>query len=200
MDEIIKSYRDECTILRSKIEENDKRIRELLTNPIVSEFFGLYSDNNKLKEKLSEKEQRLAHLEMSECQHAFVITGTEKEWESGRTIRTPIYHCVKCGLTNKYDICDMNDLVDNTKSQMGFIFADTCKNGILLSKEVISLSEAIDVYNAITNNMPNITNAELQLTFPIVLSRMKQIIGNSQEQSGPVLIKKLTKSNNRESN
>lgn len=79
MDEIIKSYRDECIILRNTTEENEKRIKELLTNPIVSEFFRLYSENKELKEKLATKEQRLAHLEMSECQHAFVITGTEKD-------------------------------------------------------------------------------------------------------------------------
>lgn len=184
MDEIIKSYRDECIILRNTTEENEKRIKELLTNPIVSEFFRLYSENKELKEKLATKEQRIAHLEMSECQHAFVITGTEKDWESGRIIRTHVYHCVKCGLTNYYDVTNTNDLVDGIKSQMGFIFEDTFKNGVLLSNAIISLEDAKDVYNAIINNMPNITNAELQLTFPIVLSRMKQIIGNCQEQNG----------------
>lgn len=188
MEEIIKNYRDECITLRNKTDENDKRIRELLTNPIVSEFFRLYSDNIKLKEKLSEKEQRLAYFEMSECQHAFVITGTEKEWESGRTIRTHIYHCVKCGLTNYYDVTNTNDLVDEIKSQMGYIFADTFKNGILLSNGVVSLSEAIDVYSAIINNDPNITSIELQTLFPIVLLRMKKI----KEQSGPILTRKLT--------
>lgn len=191
MDETIKSYRDECIRLRKQTEENDKRIRELLTNPVVREFFELYSNNTKLKEKLSEKEQRLAHLEMSECQHAFVITGKEIDRENGRVIRTPIYHCVKCGLTNYYDVTNTNDLVDGIKSQMGFIFADTFRNGILLSNEIISLAEAIDVYNAIINKTPNTTNAELQKIFPIVLSRMKQIISNSQEQSGPILTKRL---------
>lgn len=186
MDETIKGYKDECSNLRIKTEENDKRIRELLTNPIVSEFFKLYSENIKLKEKLSAKEQRLALLEMSECQHAFVITGTEKDWENGRTIKTPIYHCVKCGLTNYYDVTDINDLVDGIKSQMGFIFADTFRNGILLSNQIISLEDAKDVYNTIINNSPNTTNAELQKIFPIVLMRMK----NFKEQSGPVLTKK----------
>ena len=61
---------------------------------------------------MSVEEQRLAHLEMSECQHAFVITGTEKDWESGRIIRTHVYHCVKSGLTNYYDVTNTNDLVD----------------------------------------------------------------------------------------
>lgn len=185
MNKTIKGYKDECSNLRIKTEENDKRIRELLTNPIVSEFFKLYSENIKLKEKLSAKEQRLAHLEMSECQHAFVITGTEKDWESGRTIKTPIYHCVKCGLTNYYDVTNTNDLVDGIKSQMGFIFADTFRNGILLSNQIISLEDAKDVYNAIINNSPNTTNAELQKIFPIVLMRMK----NFKEQNGPVLSK-----------
>lgn len=192
MDETIKRYRDECTILRSTVEENDKRISELLTNPIVSEFFRLHSDNIKLKNKLSAKEQRLAHLEMSECQHAFVITGTEKDWESGRTIGTPIYHCVKCGLTNYYDVTNTNDLVDGIKSQMGFIFADTFRNGILLSNETISLVDAKDVYNGIINISPNTTNAELQKTFPIVLTRMKKLKG----QSGIVLTKRPATSKN----
>ena len=147
-------------------------------------FLNYILYNTKLKEKLSEKEQRLAHLEMSECQHAFVLTGREIDRENGRIIRTPIYHCVKCGLTNYYDVTNTNDLVDGIKSQMGFIFTDTFKNGILLSNEIVPLTEAIDVYNAIIKNNPNTTNAELQLTFPIVLSRMKQIIGNSQEQNG----------------
>ena len=191
MDETIK---DECSNLRIKTEENDKRIRELLTNPIVSEFFKLYSENIKLKEKLSAKEQRLALLEMSECQHAFVITGTEKDWENGRTIKTPIYHCVKCGLTNYYDVTDINDLVDGIKSQMGFIFADTFRNGILLSNQIISLEDAKDVYNTIINSSPNTTNAELQKIFPIVLMRMK----NFKEQSGPVLTKKKTTPRNTE--
>ena len=188
MDKIIKSYRDECATLRITTEENDKRIRELLTNQIVSEFFRLYSENMELKEELTTKEQRLAHLEMSECQHAFVITGTEKDWESSRIIRTPIYHCVKCGLTNYYDVTNTNDLVDGIKSQMGFIFADTFRNGVLLSNAIISLEDAKDIYNEIINNMPNTTNAELQKTFPIVLARMKKL----KEQSGPVLTKKLT--------
>lgn len=194
MDETIKTYRDECTILRSTVEENDKRIRELLTDPMVSEFFRLHSDNIKLKDKLSEKEQRLAHLEMSECQHAFVITDIEKDWENGRTIRTPIYHCVKCGLTNYYDVTNTNDLIDGIKSQMGFIFADTFRNGILLSNEIISLADANDVYNGIINISPHPTNAELQKTFPIVLARMKKL----KEQSGLVLTKKPTTSKNTE--
>ena len=184
MDEVIKDYRDKCITLRKQTKENDKRIRKLLTNPIVSEFFKLYSENIKLKEKLSVEEQRLAHLEMSECQHAFVITGREIDRENGRIIRTPIYHCIKCGLTNYYDVTNTNDLVDEIKSQMGFIFADTFRNGILLSNEIITLAEAIDVYNEIINKAPNTTNAELQLTFPIVLSRMKKIIGNSRQQNG----------------
>ena len=182
MDEIIKSYRDECATLRSITEENDKKIRELLTNPIVSEFFRLYSDNIKLKEKLSVKEQRLAYLEMSECQHAFVITEFVEQKKYGE----PIYHCVKCGLTNYYDIKDTPEQVDNIKLQMGDIFIDTFINGTLLTNELISLEDAKDVYNTIIKNNPNITNAELQLTFPIVLSRMKKF----KEQSGAV--KKLT--------
>ena len=43
MDEVIKDYKDECITLRKQTEENDKRIRELLSNPVVSEFFELYS-------------------------------------------------------------------------------------------------------------------------------------------------------------
>ena len=134
---------------------------------------------------MSVKEQRLARLEMSECQHAFVITGTEKDWENGRTIKTPIYHCVKCGLTNYYDVTNTNDLVDGIKSQMGFIFADTFRNGILLSNQIISLEDSKDVYNSIINNSPNTTNAELQKIFPIVLMRMNKF----KEQNGPVLSK-----------
>jgi transcription elongation factor Elf1 len=152
MNETIKNYREECIILRSQTEENDKRIRELLKNPMVSEFFKLYFDNIKIKEKLSAKEQKITYLEMCECQHAFIITGVEKDFENGRVNKTPIYHCVKCGLTNYYDVTNTNDLVDGTKSQMGFIFADTFRNGILLSNEVIPLAEAIDVYNKLIGN------------------------------------------------
>lgn len=186
MDEQIKIFRDECIILRNLTAENDKVINELLKNPIVNEFFELYLDNIKLKEKLSSKEKMLAHLEMSECQHAFVMTGLEKDSELGIIMKTPIYHCVKCGLTNYYDVTNTNDLVDGIKSQMGFIFADTFRNGILLSNEIISLVDAKDVYNEIINISPNTTNAELQKTFPIVLARMKKL----KEQSGPVLTKK----------
>ena len=182
MDETIKTYRDECAALRSTIEENDKKIKELLTNPIVCKFFRLYSDNIKLKEKLNVTEKRLSYLEMSECQHAFVITEFVEQKKYGE----PIYHCVKCGLTNYYDIKGTPEQVDIIKLQMGDIFIDTFINGTLLTNELISLEDAKDVYNTIIKNNPNITNTELQKTLPIVLVRMKKF----KEQSGPV--KKLT--------
>lgn len=187
MRSITENQKKECAELQRTIEENERIINELLTNPLVSEFFRLYSKNKKIKQELSKKQQRLSYLEMNECQHAFIITGIEKDWESGRTTKNPIYHCIKCGLTNKYDVTETSDLVDGIESQMGYIFADTAKNGVLLCNQTISLEDALSTYKKIMMINPNITIWGLKSIFPNILTEIQ----TKRTENRPELVKKI---------
>ena len=188
MSNEIKKLNKEITILRKINLDYEKQMVELLMIPEVREFYNIITDNEKIKNTLKTKEKEYTLKSMQECEHAFVITEIVKESECGCIRRTPVYHCVKCGLTNEYDVKEINDLVDEIKSQMAFIFGDTSMNGVLLSNEVISLIEAIDVYKGIVAINQNITNSELKKLFPSVLLRIQ----SSKEQKSSVSIKKLT--------
>ena len=180
MKKRLEELNEQIKVLRKVNLDNEEKLLKLLQIPEDREFYGIFIDNEKIKSTLKNFNEQYILENMEHCHHAFVITEMEKIWESGRTVKTPIYCCVKCELTNKYDVCDMNDLVDNIKSQMAYIFADTAKNGIVLSKEIISLQDAIEIYKHIITTNPNITDEELKLQFSSIVSSKKS---NSEEPS-----------------
>ena len=161
----IKKLNEEILVLRKLNLDNENKIAELLMIPEVREFYNIITDNEKVKNTLKTKEKEYTLKSMQMCKHAFIITEIVKDSERGCIRKTPIYHCVKCGLTNEYDVKEINDLVDDIKSQMAFIFGDTSMNGILLSNEVIDLIEAIDIYKGIIVANQNINNSELKKSF-----------------------------------
>lgn len=180
MKKRLEELNEQIKVLRKVNLDNEEKLLKLLQIPEVREFYGIFTDNEKIKSTLKNLNEQYTLENMEHCHHAFVITEMEKTWESGRMVKTPIYCCVKCELTNKYDVCDMNDLVDNIKSQMAYIFADTAKNGVVLSKEIISLQDAIEIYKHIITANPNITDEELKLQFSSMVSSKKS---NGEESS-----------------
>lgn len=165
MTDDIKKLTKEILVLRKLESDNKNKIEQLLKIPEVREFYGIITDNEKIKNTLKKKEKEYTLKSMYECEHAFVITEIVRNTECGSIRRIPVYHCIKCGLTNEYDVKEVNNLVDEIKSQMALIFADTSLNGVLLSNEVIDLIEAIDIYKGIIVANQNINNSELKKSF-----------------------------------
>lgn len=161
MSEKLIRLRKQFKELNEQKEQNEARMKELLENPLVKEFKEIFTTNEKINGKLFLAEEELAIAEMEECRHAFIITDIITDRECDRIVRNPVYYCVRCGLTNHHDLLDLNDIVDDVKGQMGNIFRDTSMNGILMSKEVISVDNMVKI-NEIVSMNPSITNEELK--------------------------------------
>lgn len=185
MQEKLTRLRERVNVLKQQKEQNESRMNELLENPLVKEFKEIFIANDEIEEKLSTAEGRLAICEMKECEHAFIITDIYTDRECDRIVRNPVYHCVRCGLTNQYDLLDMNDVVSYVDGQMAEIFRDTSMNGTLLSKEVISVDNIVKI-NEIISIIPNITNEELKEIVGKLLTTMP-----SKEDNNSNYVKKI---------
>ena len=185
MSKKLTRLRERVNVLNHQKELNESRLNELLENPLVKEFRKIFITNEEIEAKLSTAEERLAICEMQECEHAFIITDIITDRECDRIVRNPVYHCVRCGLTNHHDLLDLNDIVDYVKGQMGNIFGDTSMNGTLLSKEVISVDNMVKINKIISIN-PNITNEELKQVVGKLLTTM-----SSKEDNNSNFVKKM---------
>lgn len=135
--------------LSTRINENDKKIQELLKDENVRKFINLLDENNRLTKGLIQG--------MEECSHTFVMT---EVCEEGNVV----YHCLKCGLTNEYDVKKQDKILTQYEIEMSDIFKKTFAKGVIVGI-ADKLSVAREVYDFIKRENSSISHAELQEAF-----------------------------------
>lgn len=166
MSKELEYLREDYQNAKNIVEANNKILEELLQEPLVRLYRDTCIQNEGEKKKLETLGFSLAIQEMTECEHIFVKT---------ETIREPIYHCLKCGLTNGYAVKKVNPRILNiAENNMEYIFKETKENGIILNKRsTCPLDIAKEIYEEIQNNTKNLdlSNDELQMCFLVALSK-----------------------------
>lgn len=157
----VKRLSEELDVLWKLKRNNDSRIDAFLEDPRIREFLNLYQSNEEIRKAIEIKTQQYIVEKMSECNHAYVITEVVP-FENGKSSK--VYKCVKCGLTNEYDVKGMSDVVDSPKCIMGDIYKDTFLNSILIYDEIIDIpfEEIAKIYEIVTTEYPNISLIELR--------------------------------------
>jgi len=173
MSKELEYLREDYKQTKSNIEANNRILEQLLKEPLVRIYRDTYIENEKKKKELSTLEVSLAYQEMMECEHNFVRTEIIQERDYDRIIREPIYHCLKCGLTNEYIIKEVNPiLLSKSENNMSYIFKKTSKNGIILhERSACPLEVAKEIYEEITKNNKDMDNEELKTYFLVALSK-----------------------------
>ena len=96
MNNVEKILNDDIEMLWKIKRENDDKMEALLKDPKVSEFLNLHKNNEELRKIIDKKRRELLHHRFETCNHAYVMT--DISLVNGNS---PIYKCVKCGLTNE---------------------------------------------------------------------------------------------------
>lgn len=155
----IERLKSEIDTLVSLMKSNNDRMEELLEDEKVKEFVDLFNSNMSVSELLEKKNKEFIVERMRFCDHALVISDT-----LGENDEKKVYTCVKCGVTNKYELLDMEELVYYPKTIMGQIFKDTFLNSVLIYDNVIDIpiEEVRKIYNLIIEEKPYISLYELR--------------------------------------
>lgn len=161
MNSRVKRLSDELDVLWKLKRDNDSKIDAFLEDPRIREFLNLYQSNEEIRKAIEVKTKQYVVSKMETCDHAFVVTEVVP-FENGKTSK--VYRCVKCGLTNEYEVKDMSDLVDYPKSVMEEIYKDTFLNSVLIYDEVIDIpfEEIAKIYEVVTSEHPYIGLYELR--------------------------------------
>ena len=175
MSKELEFLKDDYQKAKNEVDANNKILEELLQNPLVQMYRDTYIANEQKKKDLETLGVSLAYKEKIECEHIFVRTEIVQERDYDRIVREPIYHCLKCGLTNGYVVKDINPLLlSKIENDMAYIFQKTAKNGILLhERRTCPLDVAKAIYEEIqkrTKNL-NISKEQLQMYFIVALSK-----------------------------
>ena len=105
MNEKLERTKKECDSLELLIKKSDELLEELLQDEKVKRYLEVSKDNAELKNKLSNLLLELACAEIRECNHVFVKTDVVYDRsDRDRVTRRNVYHCLKCGLTNEYEV------------------------------------------------------------------------------------------------
>lgn len=136
----------------------------------VKRYLEVSKDNAELKNKLSNLLLELARAEIRECKHVFVKTDVVYDRsDRDRVIRRNVYHCLKCGLTNEYELKEVpKSRLNKLQREMYELCSEQICNGILVVDQVYSLDRARIVYDGIMSINPDITPFELKEIFPIL--------------------------------
>lgn len=161
MENEVKRLEEELKMLLDVKRNNDKILDDFLDDPRIREFFDLYNCNEGIKTAIEQKIKRYNIVKMETCCHAYVITEVVS-LENGKDAK--VYTCVKCGLTNEFDVKGVSDFVDSPKSLMGQIYKDTFLNSILIYDNVIDIpiEEISKIYDVIISKYPYISLYELR--------------------------------------
>lgn len=170
MNEKLESMREECDSLELLIKKNDELLAELLQDEKVRKYLEVSKDNAELKSKLSNLLLELACAEIRECNHVFVKTDVVYDRsDRDRVIRRNVYHCLKCGLTNEYEVKEIpKSRLNKLQKEMWELYYGNACNGIFVTDQVYSLDRARIVYDGMMSIRPNITPVELKEVFPIL--------------------------------
>ena len=188
----LEKIRNDRKYITSRLEENNRRLSELLQDEKVSEYLRIMKDSEILRSFLQINEANLRYSEMGKCEHIYVVTD-EVEDDSYCDGVAKVYHCLKCGLTNEYEVKNIDvSSLDTDQLGMFRLFKESAFESFVIGDEIYSLELAKTIYQTITNENPNISNAELELRFLELYLQYTSGKQNEekQEQSGPV--KKLT--------
>lgn len=159
MNSEVERLKSELDTLASLKKSNTERMEELLKDEKVRKFFDLYKSTMSVSELLEKKNKEFIVERMRFCDHALVISDT-----LGENDEKKVYTCIKCGVTNKYELLDMEELVYYPKTVMGQIFRDTFLNSVLIYDNVIDvpIEEVSKIYNLIIEDNPDISLYELR--------------------------------------
>lgn len=151
--------------ITNRLEENNERLTELLQDEKVKEYLSILKDNEILRNFLQINETNLRYSEMEKCKHIYIITD-EVEDDRFSDGLAKVYHCLKCGLTNEYDVKKNEiDSLDTVQLGMFRLFRDSAFESYVIGDKIYSLELAKIIYQAIVNENPNITNVELESRF-----------------------------------
>ena len=170
MNEKLERTKIECDSLELLIKKSDELLEELLQDEKVKRYLEVSKDNAELKNKLSNLLLELACAEIRECNHVFVKTDVVYDRsDRDRVIRNNVYHCLKCGLTNEYEVKEIpKSRLNKLQKEMWELYYGNACNGIFVTDQVYSLDRAKIVYEGIMSINPDITPFELKEIFPIL--------------------------------
>lgn len=170
MNEKLERTKKECDSLELLIKKSDELLEELLQDEKVKRYLEVSKDNDELKNKLSNLLLELACAEIRECNHVFVKTDVVYDRsDRDRVIRKNVYHCLKCGLTNEYEVKEIpKSRLNKLQKEMWELYYGNACNGIFVTDQVYSLDRARIVYEGIMSINPDITPFELKEIFPIL--------------------------------
>lgn len=175
MSKELEFLREDVQNAQTEVEENNQILEELLQNPLVRKFRDTYLKNEAKKKELETLKVSLAYKERIECDHIFVRTEIVSERDYDRMIREPIYHCLRCGLTNAFVVKEVNPvLLSREEIDMAYIFNKTGRNGVLLhEKRICPLDSAERIYKEIKKRTHNlaVTQEEMRMYFIMALSK-----------------------------
>lgn len=175
MSKELEFLREDYKKTKKLVEANNRILKLLLENSLVKMYRDTYAQNEAKKKELEALEVSLTQQEMIECEHVFVRAEIQKEMDYDRIVKEPIYHCLKCGLTNAYSVKGVNPvLLSKIENNMEYIFDKTAKNGIILhERRTCPLDIAKEIYEKIQNGTKNltITKEQLKTYFLVALSK-----------------------------
>lgn len=159
MDSIIKKYNEEIDMLWELKRENNAEMEILLEDPKVREFLNLYKNNEELSTLIDKKSRELLHHKFETCNHAYVMTDV-----SMINGYTPIYKCVKCGLTNESVVRGNQLSLSYPYSLMGDIFEQTFHKSVLIYDGLsdVPFEEIAKIYEIVSSEYPDISLIELR--------------------------------------
>lgn len=147
--------------LLDKYQEVSKKLKELIKDERVKEYIHIITVMKAVNLMLVE--------EMTKCNHIFVKTKENSD--------TSIYHCLKCGLTNNYEL--KNTSLDELQKSMKEIYEKTFLNGTIIYDEECNLHTAKKLYDMIVSCNENIAIDVLIEKFKLLYT--SDIVINNKE-------------------
>lgn len=156
MKKTIQTLIEELNSANRKINKITTRIDELSHRSDVGEYIKLTEEKEKLEKLLSQVTSEIAENTMWNCHHLFIITSRSSK-SSGKE---PIFHCLRCGLTNYYFEEEVPlEHLTKLEVEMEAIFDETRTNGLLVSNEVIpDINAAKRALDTLTKSLPGVTD------------------------------------------
>ncbi len=173
MNSIDKKLNNEIEMLWKLKRKNDGEIEILLQDPKVREFLNLYKNNEEVSKLIDKKQRELLHHRFETCNHAYVMTDV-----SMANGYTPIYKCVKCGLTNESLVRGNQVSLSYPYSLMGDIFEQTFHKSVLIYDGLndVPFEEIAKIYEIVTTEYPNISLIELRENIKREVSVIREML------------------------
>lgn len=189
----IREINEKCRDLRNKIMINEEILKDLKEEDKVKEYVSVLRDLKKNKQVLQNLMIQLNCKKIMNCTHLFVKTEVVNFNEEN----TEVYHCLKCGLTNEYQVKEVpNSRLSEMQKMMGTLYYGCSAHGDVLSDNIYSFEKAYAVYRNIIANNPRINMQTLSHTFEDVYESTygnEEIFDQNLEIDSVVRFKNKTK-------